>query len=54
MKEEIVKKADKDGIATKCISKRLLNVLFSSKSNVVTFVVAYTPTEEAPEGQKAK
>ena len=26
----------------------------SIKSNFVTFVVAYAPTEEAPEGQKAK
>ena len=26
----------------------------SIKSNFVTFVVAYAPTEEAPEGHKAK
>ena len=50
IKKEIVKKACEDGIAIECISARLLKV----KSKFVTFVVAYAPTEEAPEGQKAK
>ena len=54
IKAEIVKKAGKDGIAIKCISARLMKVRVSIKSNVVTFVVAYAPTEEAPERQKAK
>ena len=53
-KEEIVKKAGEDGIAIECISARLVKVQISVKSNFVTFVVAYAPTEEAPEGQKAK
>ena len=54
IKEEIVKKADEDGIAIECISARLLKARISVKSNFVTFVVAYAPTEEAPEGQEAK
>ena len=54
IKEEIVKKAGKDGITLGCISVRLLKAQISIKSNFVTFVVAYAPTEEAPEGQKAK
>ena len=54
IKEEIVKKAGKDGIAIECVSARLLKARISIKSNFVTFVVAYTPTEEAPEGQKTK
>ena len=54
IKEEIVKKAGEDGITTECISARLLKARVSIKSNLVTFVVAYAPTEEAPEGQKAK
>ena len=54
IKEEIVKKAGKDGIAIECIRARLLKARISIKSNFVTFVVAYAPTEEAPEGQKAK
>ena len=54
IKEEIVKKACKDGITIQCISARLLNARTSVKSNFVTFVVAYASTEEAPEGQKAK
>ena len=33
---------------------RLLKARISIISNFVTFVVAYAPTEEAPEGQKAK
>ena len=37
-----------------CISARLLKARISIKSNLVTFVVAYAPTEEAPERQKAK
>ena len=52
--EEIVKKAGEDGITIECISARLLKDRISIKSNFVTFVVAYAPTEEAPEGQKAK
>ena len=54
IKEEIVKKAGEDGIAIECISARLPKARISIKSNFVTFVVAYAPTEEAPEGQKAK
>ena len=54
IKEEIVKKAGEDGITLECISARLLKARISIKSNFVTFVVAYAPTEEAPEGQKAK
>ena len=50
----IVKKTGEDGITTKCISARLLKARISIKSNCVTFVVAYVPTEESPEGQKAK
>ncbi|CAN0354973.1 unnamed protein product, partial [Ascophyllum nodosum] len=33
---------------------RLLKARILIKSNFVTFVVAYAPTEEAPEGQKTK
>ena len=51
--KKIVKKG-KDGIAIECISARLLTARISIKSNFVTFVVAYAPTEEAPERQKAK
>ena len=54
IKEEIVKKAGKDGIRSECISARLLKARTSIKTNFDTFVVAYAPTEEAPEGQKAK
>ena len=54
IKEEIVKKAGEDGITIECISVRLLKARILIKSNFVTFVVAYAPTEEAPEGQKAK
>ena len=52
--EEIVKKAGEDSITIDCISARLLKAEVSIKSNFVTFVVAFAPTEEAPEGQKAK
>ena len=54
IKEEIVKKAGEDGIIIECIDARLLKARISIKSNFVTFVVVYAPTEEAPEGQKAK
>ena len=54
IKEDIVKKAGDDGRTIGCISARLLKDRVSIKSNFVTFVVAYAPTEEAPEGQKAK
>ena len=54
IQEEIVKKAGEDSIAIECISARLLTARIPIKSNFVTFVVAYAPTEEAPEGQKAK
>ena len=54
IKVAIVKKAGEDGIAIECISARLLKARISIKSNFVTFVVAYAPTEEAPEGQKAQ
>ena len=52
IKEEIVKKTGEDGITIECISARLLKARISIKSNFVTFVVAYAPTEEAPERQK--
>ena len=54
IKENIVKKADEDGITIECISARLLKARISIELNFVTFVVAYAPTEKAPEGQKAK
>ena len=54
IKEEIVKKAGDDGITIECISKRLLMARISVESTFVTFVVTYAPTEEPPEGQKAK
>ena len=54
IKEEIVRKAGEDCITIECISARLLKARISIKSNFVTFVVAYAPTEEAPEGQKVK
>ena len=54
MKEEIVKKAGKDGIAIECISARLLKARISIKSTFVTFVVAYAPTGDAAEEEKAK
>ena len=54
MKEGNVGKAGKDGIAIECTSARLLKARVSIKSNLVTFVVAYAPTEGAPEGQKAE
>ena len=54
MKEEIIKKAGEDGITIECISARLLKARILIKSNFVTFVVAYAPTEEAPEGQNVK
>ena len=54
MKEEIAKKAGEDFITIECISARLLKARISILSCFVTFVVAYAPTEEAPEGQKAK
>ena len=53
IKEEIVRKAGEDGITTECISVRLLKARISIKSNLVTFGIAYVPTEEAPEGQNA-
>ena len=42
------------GITIECISARLLKARISTKPNFVTFVVAYAPTEETPEGQTAK
>ena len=54
IKKEIVKKAGEDGITIACISARLLKARISIKTNFVTFVLAYAPTEEAPEGQKDK
>ena len=54
IKEDIVKKTGEDGTTIECISARLLKARISLKSNFVTFMVAYAPTEEAPEGQKAK
>ena len=54
IEEEIVKKAGKVGISIKCISERFLKARIPIKLHFVTFVVAYAPTEEAPEGQKGK
>ena len=55
VKENIVKKAGDDGTTIECTSARLLKkARILIKSNFVTFVVAYAPTEEAPEEQKAK
>ena len=54
IKEEIVKKAGEDRIAIGCISARFLKARIPIKSIFVTFVVAYAPTEKAPEGQKVK
>ena len=54
IKEEIVKKTGEDGITIEYISARLPKARISIKSNFATFVAAYAPTEEAPEGQKAK
>ena len=54
IKENIVKKAGEGGITIECISARLLKARISIRSNFVTFVVAYAPTEEAPARQKAK
>ena len=54
IKEEIVEKAGENGIAIECISARLLKAQILIKSNFVKFVVAYAPTEEAPEGKKTK
>ena len=54
IKENIVKKAGEDDITIECTSARLLKARIWIKSNFVTFVVVYAPTEEAPEGQKAK
>ena len=50
IKKVILKNAGKDGITTKCISARLLKARISIVSYFVTFAVAYTSTEEAPEG----
>ena len=54
IKEEIVKYSDKDIIAIECISTRLLKARILLKSNFVTFVLAYAPTKQMPEGQKVK
>ena len=54
IKEKIVKKAGEDGITIECISAPLLKARISIKSNYITVVVDYVPTEEAPEGRKAK
>ena len=40
--------------AIECINARLLEARVLVKSNIVAFVVAYAPAEEAPEWQKAK
>ena len=50
VKAEIVKKSGGDDIAIECTNTRLLKAQISVKSNFLTFVVAYAPTEEAPEG----
>ena len=41
----ITEKAEKDGIAIKYINTRPLKARILIKSNSVTFVVAYAPTE---------
>ena len=46
--------AGEDGITIEWISARLLKAQNFIKSKFFPFVVAYAPTEEAPEGQKAK
>ena len=51
IKEAIVKNAGKDGVTIKGISARLIDARISFVSSFVTFVVAYTSTEQAPEGQ---
>ena len=48
IKAEIVKQSGDDGIAIECTNPRLLKAQISIKSNFLTFVVAYAPTEEAP------
>ena len=54
MKKGVDKKAGKDGIATECISARLLKAQISIKSSFDTIVVAYAPTEEAAERRKVE
>ena len=54
VKEEIVKKAGKDGTAIEYISARLLKARISTRTTFATFVVAYAPTEDAAEEEKAK
>ena len=54
IKEEIVKNAGKYGTAIEYISAFFLKARISIKFNFVTFVIAYAPTEEAPEGQNVK
>ena len=54
VKEEIVKKAGKDGTAIEYINARLLKARISTRSTFATFVVAYAPTEDAVEGEKVK
>ena len=46
--------AGENGITVECIGARLLKARILIRSNFVTFVVAYAPTEKTPEGQKAK
>ena len=50
--KEIGKNDGKNDIVIECINARLLKARTSIKSNFVTFVAAYIPTEEAVEGQK--
>ena len=52
IKEEIIKKVGKHSIAIECISHLTARILI--QPDCVAFVVAYAPTEEAAEGQKAK
>ena len=52
--KEIIEIAGKDGIATDCISTRLLKTRVLIKSSFFTFVVAYAPTEEAAERQRVE
>ena len=54
IKDKIVKKDSKNGIAIECISARLLKARILTEQNFVTFVVAYAPTKETQEIHKTK
>lgn len=52
-KEKIVASAGKDGVTIKRLCVRLLEAHISIKATSATFVVAYSPTEDGKEGEKA-